>query len=54
MFGKKKDRPGFTEQAVAGEEITDAEQEWLDAMIEADGEIDDLERRLIARIVDEG
>lgn len=54
VFGKKKDRPGFTEQAVAGEEITDAEQEWLDAMIEADGEIDDLERRLIARIVDEG
>lgn len=54
VFGKKDDAPSFTEQAVAGEEVTDFEQEWLDKMIESDGEIDDLERRLIARIIEEG
>lgn len=55
VFGKKKDRgPSFEEQAQAGEAITDYEQEWLDAMIESDGEVDDLERRLLARIIEEG
>ena len=54
VFGKKDASPGFTEQAVAGEAVTDHEQEWLDSMIEADGEVDELERRLIARIIDEG
>ncbi|AWW73266.1 hypothetical protein CD351_02360 [Erythrobacter sp. KY5] len=54
VFGKRDAGPSFTEQAIAGEEITDHEQEWLDKMIEADGEIDELERRLIARIIDEG
>lgn len=41
-------------RAEAGAEVTDAEQEWLNQMIEADGEVDDLERRLIARIIEEG
>lgn len=54
VFGKRTEAPGYSEQAMAGEEITDFEQEWLDNMIEADGEIDDLERRLIARIIEEG
>jgi len=58
VFGKRDTGssagPSFTEQAVAGEEFTDYEQEWLDAMIESDGEVDDLERRLLARIIDEG
>ena len=54
VFGKKDTGPGFTEQAAAGDEVTDAEQKWLDAMIEKDGEIDELERRLIARIIEEG
>lgn len=55
VFGKKQDRgPSIEEQAEAGEMITDYEQKWLDEMIESDGEVDDLERRLIARIVDEG
>ena len=54
VFGKKESGPGYTEQAVDGEQVTDFEQEWLDAMIENDGEIDELERRLIARIIDEG
>ena len=55
VFGKKKDAaPSFEEQAAAGEEITDYEQKWLDDMIESDGEVDDLERRLLARLIEEG
>ncbi len=53
VFGKKETSPGFTEHAIAGEQITEIEQAWLDRMIEADGEVDDLERRLIARIVED-
>lgn len=54
VFGKRNAAPGFSEQAADGEQITDHEQEWLDAMIEADGEVDELERRLLARIIEEG
>lgn len=54
VFGKRTQGPTFQEQAAAGEEFTDYEQEWLDRMMESDGEIDELERRLIARIIAEG
>ena len=55
VFGKKQDAGlSFEEQAAEGEAITDYEQQWLDTMIEADGEIDGLERRLLARIIEEG
>jgi len=54
VFGKKDTAPGFDAQAAAGAEVTDHEQEWLETMIEADGEVDELERRLLARIIDEG
>lgn len=54
VFGKKNTGPDYGAQAAAGHEVTDYEQEWLDKMIESDGEIDDLERRLIARIIEEG
>lgn len=54
VFGKKDASPTFDQQAAAGEAVTDHEQQWLDAMIEKDGEIDDLERRLLARIIEEG
>ena len=54
VFGKRKSSPGFAEQEAAGEVVTDFEQEWLDNMIESDGEVDELERRLIARIIEEG
>jgi len=53
VFGKKDTSPDITKQAEDGAAITDYEQEWLDRMIEADGEIDDLERRLLARLVEE-
>ncbi|MGB3711401.1 MAG: hypothetical protein WA985_06905 [Erythrobacter sp.] len=51
VFGKKTSAPTIAQQAEAGEAVTDREQEWLDRMIDADGEIDDLERRLLARLV---
>ena len=54
VFGKKNAEPTIAEQAAAGEAVTDHEQEWLDTMMERDGEIDELERRLIARIIDDG
>lgn len=55
VFGKKDaGGPTFAEQEAAGEEVTDYEQEWLDRMMENDGETDELERRLIARIIDDG
>ena len=51
-FGKKQASPGFEEQAAAGNVVTDHEQAWLNTMIETDGEVDDLERRLIARLAE--
>ena len=50
VFGKKNASPDYTSLEVAGNAFTDEEQKWLDAMIDADGEVDDLESRLIARI----
>ena len=52
-FGKRQSRPSFAEQQAAGAVVTDSEQDWLDAMIDADGEVDDLERRLMARLAEE-
>lgn len=54
VFGKRTQSPGFTEKAIAGEVVTDFEQEWLEKMVNSDGEVDELERRLIAKIIDEG
>lgn len=54
VFGKRKSAPGFEEKAAQGAVVTDAEEDWLNSMIEADGEVDELERRLLAKIIDEG
>ncbi|KPP86974.1 hypothetical protein [Erythrobacter sp. HL-111] len=54
VFGRKDAGPSFAEQAAAGAEVTDCEREWLEQMIDADGEVDELERRLLARIIEEG
>ena len=54
VFGKKRaDATDYTELAAQGEVVTDFEQEWLNAMIDADGEVDELESRLIARLAAE-
>lgn len=54
VFGKKRDAgPDYTAIAAAGELITDYENAWLETMIDADGEVDELESRLIARLAAE-
>lgn len=54
VFGKKAaSGPDYAALAAQGEKITDHESEWLEAMIAADGEVDELESRLIARLASE-
>jgi hypothetical protein len=51
VFGKRPDAgPDYVALAAEGEAVTDYEQEWLEGMIDADGEVDDLESRLLARL----
>lgn len=45
--------PDYTAQAAAGEIVTGNEQAWLDSMIDADGELDPLERQLLERLAQE-
>lgn len=54
VFGRKRpEGTDFAALAAKGEAIEDFEQEWLDRMIDADGEVDALESRLIARLAQE-
>ncbi|MBA4007969.1 MAG: hypothetical protein C0486_04215 [Erythrobacter sp.] len=51
VFGKKKPAgTDFEALAAEGEKVTAYESEWLDSMINADGQVDELESRLIARL----
>lgn len=54
VFGKNAGGQNYTEAAAAGNLVEDFEQEWLEKMIDADGEVDDLERALLSRIIEEG
>lgn len=57
VFGKKPPKPEHTyieTLAIEGEKVTEFESEWLDKLVAADGETDDLERRLIARLAELG
>ncbi|WP_086618168.1 hypothetical protein [Erythrobacter tepidarius] len=53
VFGKKQPGTDYAAKAAAGALVTDEENEWLEKMIAADGEVDELERRLIARLAAE-
>ena len=53
VFGKKSAGSNYAVAQAAGSEVTDQEQKWLKEMIEADGELDDLERALLKRIAEE-
>jgi hypothetical protein len=54
VFGKKQAGcTDFEALAAAGEVVTDYESEWLEKMVAADGEVDELESRLIARLAAE-
>ena len=50
VFGKKPSGMDYAEAAAAGNIVDDNESAWLEKMIDADGEVDDLERKLIVRI----
>lgn len=54
VFGKNVRGTNFAEAQAAGNIVTDHEQEWLEKMIDSDGQVDDLERALLSRIIDEG
>lgn len=54
VFGKKRSTgPDYAALAAESAAVTDFEQEWLEKMIAADGEVDELESRLIARLASE-
>ncbi len=51
VFGKKKPAGAdYGALAEEGEKVTTYESEWLDRMVQADGEVDELETRLIERL----
>ena len=55
VFGRKKPQEtDYEALAEAGEKITSSENDWLERMINGDGETDELESRLIARLASEG
>jgi hypothetical protein len=39
--------------AAKGDAVTEHEQAWLDGRIEQDGELDDLEQRLVERLLED-
>lgn len=53
VFGKKPSDADYDERAADGAKLTEDEQNWLDRMIDADGEVDTLEQQLIDRIAAE-
>lgn len=50
VFGKKLPETDYTVRAIEGEIVTEAEREWLDTQIAADGQFDALEKALVERI----
>ncbi|ABC64639.1 hypothetical protein [Erythrobacter litoralis] len=50
VFGQKGGGTDYTVRAIEGEDVTANEARWLNGMIEADGQLDPLEKALIERI----
>ena len=50
VFGRKPDAVDYARAAAAGEVVNDDERKWLGGMIDSDGRVDDLERRLLDRL----
>ncbi|MEO1489215.1 MAG: hypothetical protein AAFR88_07245, partial [Pseudomonadota bacterium] len=61
VFGKRGAGGAMSEDAAkrinaaaaAGAELTSVEESWLKGMVEADGQLDDLERQLMRRLAEE-
>ncbi len=54
VFGKKDERTDYAADQAQGSLVTDDESAWLQSMVDADGELDSLERKLIERLANEG
>ncbi|MXO91466.1 hypothetical protein [Pontixanthobacter aquaemixtae] len=52
-FGRKPANSGFVAREAAGQIVTENEKNWLDGMVEADGEVDVLERALLDRLAED-
>lgn len=50
LTGRDGPQNDYVADARAGDAVTDREKSWVDAQIDADGQLDDLERRLLKRI----
>ncbi|HEX9807788.1 MAG TPA: hypothetical protein VGA34_12925 [Alteraurantiacibacter sp.] len=48
LTGKEGDEPGVFEQAAEDAKVTPQEHDWLDALLEEDGEIDEYEKALLS------
>ena len=53
VFGRKPGNASFAELEAGGKLVTENEKNWLDAMIGADGEVDELERALLDRVAED-
>ena len=47
VFGKKPAQPSREDNVAEAHEVTHSEREWLDARIEANGQVDEYERALL-------
>ncbi len=54
VFGQKGLGAGIADRAAEGEVVTNKENAWLHSMVDADGELDAIEQRLIDRLAAEG
>lgn len=54
VFGQKERGHGIAERAAEGNIVTQDEDAWLQSMVDADGELDPLEKRLVKRLAEEG
>ncbi|MEL7446250.1 MAG: hypothetical protein AAGK02_10605 [Pseudomonadota bacterium] len=53
VFGKKQPGVDYASDAAEGNLVTENENSWFDSMVNSDGEVDDLEQRLIDRLAQE-
>ncbi|MXP28076.1 hypothetical protein GRI58_04470 [Porphyrobacter algicida] len=50
VFGRKQSSESYEGRQAAGEQITDNERNWLDSMIDANGEVDELDRAVLEEL----
>lgn len=53
VFGRKAGAPGREQRVAEAHDVTGSENAWLEAHVEADGQVDEYERALLAFIAEE-